>query len=78
MMSAPAAVSCKNLALRSAVKVSVHARPFEKLARGDHLFESVAADKEILAAIDFFQTWRTSRVRDRIAKILDNFQHVLE
>jgi hypothetical protein len=48
----------------------------EKLARGYHLVESFPVDKEILAAIDFTLPWRTSRVRDRIAKILHNIQHV--
>ena len=48
----------------------------EKLARGHHLFENVPADKKILAAIDFTESWRTSGVGDRIAKILHNLQHM--
>jgi hypothetical protein len=56
----------------------VYAGPFEKLARGYHLLKSFLVNKEILAAIDFPLPWRTSRVRDRIAKIFHghNLQHV--
>src|SRR5678815_2152075 len=65
-----------DLLFRRTVEVTVHTRPFQEFTCPYHLVESLTTDKEILAAIDFTLPWRTSRVRDRIAKIIHNIQHV--